>query len=75
MSSFFGGGFNTLHTPLMAHGDEGPVEETKEADLGLVDIGHGGEMANSHGDLGRGGVARAITQSQCDDADTTQDWD
>ena len=45
------------------------MEETKEADPSLIDT------ADSHGVLGHGSVAQAVTQSQCNDADTTQDWD
>ena len=38
MASFFGEGLNAPGTPMMAHGDEESVEETKVVDPGLVDI-------------------------------------
>ena len=60
MLSFLGGSFDALYTPLMACGDEGSAEETKEADPSLVDISDVGEMANSHGGLGSDGVTQAL---------------
>ena len=74
MSSFFGGGFDAPHTPLMNQGDEESVEESKEADPSLVDTSNVMEMANPHGDMGHGGHAQAVTQSQHNVLSTTQDW-
>ena len=75
MLSFFGGGFDALCMPLMSQGDEGSVEESKEADLSLVNIENVTEMADHCGDAGCGGKTQAVTQSQCCVSSMTWDWD
>ena len=51
------------------------MEESKEADPDLVDTGDMAEMVNPQVDMGHGGVMQAVTQTQCNNSDTTQDWD
>ena len=70
MQSFFGGGFDALHTSVMGCGDEKLAEQTKQADPGLVDTDDGGGMADPHGDVGCSSIAQAIAQAQHNDDDT-----
>ena len=58
MTSFFGGDFDALCIPLTSGGDEGSVEQSKEANPSLVDAGNVTEMANPNGDTNCGSIVQ-----------------
>ena len=73
MLSVFGGGFDTLRTPMMSQGDKDSVEESKVLDPSVVDAGDSGRN-DPHGETSCDDVTQAITQFQCSD-DDGRDWD
>ena len=51
------------------------MEESKEADPSLIDTDDVVEMADPHGDVGRGGKTQTALQSQHNVSSKTEGWE